>query len=225
MSGDGLGYLGWVQPMARQMYLGGQPLSSYSYFEWVKDPDPGVLRMLSGGHVVQRIFRGDSAPASLRPQSGILKFLPQAIETDYQALQRAEQRAAAVLFFPELVHIDSWDIAQGGAQLSTSRFLPWTGGVPGVTTTTHPARAWLNGAEQAVVYDAIPSTGQIAISTSLLSQHRAVETPTLAPGDVVELAYYPVYAIVVSSPDRIIADVNNMTYQASMVEVLTGDWT
>lgn len=220
-----VGHFNWTQPMLQVVIVNGNQLAGYASLDWTKpELNPASMRNLAGGHVTQRILRGVSAPASLRTRTLALKILSGS-ETDYFALETAEERGQAVAAYPDKVIVDTWDAIGGQQTFSTSREIAYGSGLPGLTPSVRPARAFLNGAEQAVVYTGSPSAGQVLVPTTAGAQRRAIVAGApLNAADILELRYYPMLYVVFSQVQRGTPQANQLDYSAQLIDQLIGAW-
>lgn len=212
----------WDQPGLRAKYLGGVPLFYASYQVAAPAGGPTLIPNAEGGHVEQRRLRGGTSPAAKRPMDGSLSFLAEA-EEEFRAAVAATVRGRAVAWFPELPWTDTWDALAGQALFSTSRELPYGGAVPGVTTSTHPVTATLNGMPQTVFYGAAPEpeAGEVGIVDTAGAQWRSVVTPPLSAADVLVLIYYPLMRVHVDFAGTHEAQ-GQLTYALTLREALLG---
>ncbi len=225
-----LGQFNWTQPGTIAVFVNGVQLSGYASVGWTKpDVQPAALRTLAGGHILQSLYRGLSAPSSLRPRPYALK-VQSGLEDDYFALDTAEERGTVVPCYLDIWQTDTWDAVSGQSQFSTSRVIAYGSSFPNITTTTRPTRAFVMAAgtttqvEQTVIYGGSPGVGQVSIGTAINSQNNAVVTQPLNPGDVLIVRYYPLVFAAFSQAQRGVETANGMDYSATLDEKLLGTW-
>ena len=228
--GSGLGILGFAnQPQYPVIFLDGQPLiGGFSKLDRQSATgDPVLLPTQAGTHVQQRIFRGGSAPSSLRARTFNLT-IQTSLEEDYFRVQSCIVRGAAVLFFDGIPITDAWYYATGMPGFTTSRPLCYGGvlnAAPPIDTTICPLRAFLNGVEKAVITTGSPSSSQVKVSTAAYAQHDALTLGfTPSSGDLIELRYYPLYWVTFDPQDSLAA-ANDQTWTGTLHEAVQGDFT
>jgi hypothetical protein len=224
----GIGPREWVVGTGGLAYIDGVPCH-YLSVDDQSPSDPGVLPTQAGTVIIQRLFRGATAPSSLRPMIWTVKV--QAADEDATGVfLDAPQRGAAVSIFMDLPLTEVWDAQPGQQSFSTSRRLPYgatlVGGPEAITPTTRPCRAFINGAEQVVVYTGAPAVGQVLVSAGAYAQNRSVTTHAgLTSGQVLKLRYSPISWATVSLPQRSLSELNNWILSFQINEQIQGDWS
>lgn len=223
------GETGTSAPFGRRFALGGVFLSTSAQTTInPKAPAPGIL-MMDGSHASQRIVPGKTAPRELgRPLSWAVTIPPIAIEADRRALALVEMDGQTVTLYLEQSVFTSWRAGAGDAAFSLPRraaygevYDPALGAY--VSHSSHPPRAWLDGVEQEVISSGTPSAGQVRIPDAAGAQWRAVETPPLSDGQILQVEYMPVHDVVVT-PRWSYQELNNLVWSATLEERLTGRW-
>jgi len=216
------------QPQFTQLYLNAQPVigGTASLDPTSATSNPVLLPTQGGTHTAQTIFRGGSAPASLRARSWNVK-IQMAEEEDFFLAERIAQMGVPFLCFFGLPIADVW-YASGQALFSTSRPLPYGGSLTGAnppTTSNCTLRAFINGVEKAVIFTGTPGAGQVLVLTSVLAQHDAVwPGDSLSPGAMLELRYYPLHWCTVD-PSASLPQLNDYEWSAKLNEAVSGDFS
>ncbi len=217
---DGEGYR---QPGLREAFLDGVSLAGVLVTRTWDAPSggPNLILNAAQGHVEQYSFPGGSGPVSKRPGTGSLTC-EDASEEAFHAAIRATLKV--VEFWPDQPHAEEFLAVEGQTLFSLSRPHGYNL-VAGVTTSTHPVLAFLNGVEQTVIYGAAPTpgVGEVGIVTTARAQWRAIVTPPLAAADLLEIRFYPlcrVRATMQGQHER----QGLISYSLSLEESLSGRW-
>lgn len=202
------GYLGWDSRFLSGVpYLDGTTWTAHGIplgMEWEETEDSELFAIptASGEHVLQAQFVDTSAPDN--PSRMIFKLPVQLIdETVYRMLKLAKRKGTAIRFVPHLWDMDHWEDLLAADVRSLSRPVAWTV-ASGVTSVTHPAVFYKNGAVD---------SNCVALSGTLS------QTVTVAePGDI-SVWYMPVYSVIVRSVSEQFEDVNGVMCNVVLEEV------
>lgn len=198
---DGLGYLKWdnfpVLDKGSAILKFGEHTLQGKINNWVETLVPAGLTLQTHGHttILQLPYTGSDAPFTMQPASFDMEIL----FTHQDDASRLNSHARMGLPFVLLVNwpfTDGWTI-QGGAPSQTlwrtSRRVSW--GLAGVTHTSHPPRAFVDGVEQTIITVGTPVAGEIKVpETQPAGQNFAtIEAPVDLTGSILELEYWPAW--------------------------------
>lgn len=206
----------WVRrPYGRALRLDGQDVVEAGIVPLTKEPSPGaaVLQMADGGTLYQCPLHD---LAGQKPQIVSAYRWPLALQADTEAgwylLHSVSKRGRSV----ELIDFD-YEVESFLAGVSLTTFaLPrptaesaWAS----FPVADYPTQAYVNGVAQTVVATA-PSAGEVQIVG------RAVTTPTLSAGDVLEVHYVAAYQAVLGPLPRSLSRFNDASVTVDLEEVL-----
>jgi hypothetical protein len=218
------GPLSWTTPPAgRDPWLNGQVIH-FAEFQWDEPIGaPIAIRNAAGGARVQRMYRGGSAPARLSPGTGSLRHQGTSA-ANVRSLRTAVNSGRAVDLCPHIPHPDVFDLVAGQTVCSPSRRFGW-GIVTGMTTGTSPARAFINGVEQTVIYgaDPEPDAGEVGIVDTAGAQWRAIRIPAATAGHELVVWYDPLHRVILSAGFDYNSP-NALNFSVSAQEALVGRW-
>jgi hypothetical protein len=202
------GYLQWDSRFLSGVpYLDGQAWTAHGTplgMTWEESPHDMafVIPTASGEHVLQAPFSG--VASSDQPSRYIFELPVQLIhEETYFRLLRAKRKGAAVQFVPYLWDEEHFDNAQVSDVFSLSRPLAWTV-VPGVSSVTHPAIFYKDGA---VDTDCASLGGTLS------------QVLTVAEAGDIAVRYMPVFNVVVRDVSSQFEDVNGAVATVTLEEV------
>lgn len=213
----------------KYFYLAGQAFEAVTPLEWVPLSAVPGQRTLVGGHLQQRLFRGGTAPASLRAMTTTVTIASIAREEERQAINDALASGGLVPICDLAEISDQWDAVSGQAVFSLARSIAFGAGLSGVTVGSFPPSATLNGVPQAVIFSGSPSSGQVLLSiaapdlTTGAGQFQAVTTPPLAAADILTLRYQAIKWCKMD-PDEIYNSKNFLSWKGTLTEEFPGRW-
>ena len=156
---------------------------------------PGVtLNTLGNTDIEQMLWVEGSAPVNLGAKNSMQFSMNLVEEDDYWKFRTLQETGVPVEFWFDYVIADRWYIPgmeAGQTGWKTSRKSPWTV-VGGVTQTSHPPDAYIDGVQQTVIPSGTPGAGEVKVPNT--SGYLTIETPVLVPASDtwLELRWHPI---------------------------------
>jgi hypothetical protein len=158
-------------------------------------PSPGVtLDMLGNINIEQMLWIEGDAPVNLGAKFNMQLNMVLAQEDDYWKFRELQETGIPAEFWFDYPVADRWYIPgmeSGQTEWKTSRKSPWTA-VTGITQTSHPPDAYIDGVQQTIITSGTPAAGEVKVPNT--SGYLTIETPVLTPGTDtwLVLRYHPV---------------------------------
>ena len=171
-------------------------------FATTRTPQRGHVNILGTadlGSIVQVSYRGAITPlASAYYQWGWAQRASD--ESGWLTVGGVISRGRPVWWVPHDTVIESFISAEGATTFTLGRFLA-EAKEPLFDTVSFPHVVLLNGVIQTIVPSS-PSAGEVSLSG------KTVTTPALVVGDVLEVRYYPAYAVIMLPATQALAAFN-----------------
>lgn len=175
----------WLQPQNEAPIVGGVQFKGAPIRMLPVEGGTHRLTTASGKSILQRAFLG--AGREVAPSFFQFSWKQDwSQEVEVRKLDSLRSRGLPFKLIPHATASETFELAAGINALTLTR--GEARGATGFNATTHPNKAFLNGASQTIVA-ATPTAGQIQIVGS------TVTTPTLLAGDAVEVVYYPSFDV------------------------------